>query len=168
MGDRLPASRPAEASSASPARPYTAGERRKVEEQLTAFYDQFVEKVAQARHTTPERIDALAQGRVWTGAQAKALGLVDELGGLTRALAIARARAKIPEGAHVRILTYPAKRRLVEFVPGPWWESAVPGASAFAMLLRGPERQAVTRATASVQLFRPGEPLALMPYVVVR
>src|SRR4029453_6279043 len=50
----------------SPARPYNAEEVKKLQEQLQAFYDQFVEKVADARHTTPEKIDAIAQGRVWT------------------------------------------------------------------------------------------------------
>src|SRR6185436_2752475 len=55
----------------SPARPYSPDELKKLQEQLQAFYDQFVEKVAEARHSTPEKIDALAQGRVWTGRQAK-------------------------------------------------------------------------------------------------
>jgi protease-4 len=152
----------------SAARPYTDAERRKVEAQLSAFYDQFVEKVAQARHATPERIDALAQGRVWTGAQARALGLVDELGGLARAIELARERARIPPAVDVEIVTYPAKRRLVELVAAPWWERVVPGAPAFAALLRPPEREAAARAAQPVQLFRPGEPLALMPYVVMR
>ena len=70
----------------SPARPYNPEELKKLQEQLQAFYDQFVEKVAEARHSTPEKIDALAQGRVWTGRQAKQNRLVDELGGLDRAV----------------------------------------------------------------------------------
>src|SRR4029453_1810776 len=55
----------------SPARRYNPEELKKLQEQLQAFYDQFVEKVAESRHSTPEKIDALAQGRVWTGRQAK-------------------------------------------------------------------------------------------------
>src|SRR5262249_17619960 len=66
----------------SPARPFNAEELRKLQEELQAFYDQFVEKVAQSRHTTPDKIDQVAQGRVWTGRQAKENGLVDVLGGL--------------------------------------------------------------------------------------
>ena len=54
-------------------------------ENMQATYDTFVEKAAQGRNTTPERIDAIGQGRVWTGRQAKEIGLVDELGGLDRA-----------------------------------------------------------------------------------
>src|SRR5215218_3947264 len=63
----------------SPVRPFTPEERAKVEEQMQATYDAFVEKAAAGRNTTPEKIDAIGQGRVWTGRQAKSLGLVDEL-----------------------------------------------------------------------------------------
>ena len=83
----------------SPVRPFSPDERTKVEEQMQATYDAFVEKAAAGRNTTPERIDAIAQGRVWTGRQAKELGLVDELGGLDRALALAKERAKIAAGS---------------------------------------------------------------------
>jgi protease-4 len=79
----------------SPNRVFNEAERAKIEEQMQAFYDQFVEKVAESRSSTPEKIDAIAQGRVWTGRQARERGLVDELGGLPRALAIAQQRAGI-------------------------------------------------------------------------
>src|SRR5207249_725631 len=61
----------------SPARPFNPDELKKLQEQLTSVYDQFVEKVAESRHSTPEQIYALAQGRVWTGRQAKQNHLVD-------------------------------------------------------------------------------------------
>ena len=51
----------------SPVRPFDPEERAKIEAQMQATYDLFVEKAAQGRKTTPERIDAVAQGRVWTG-----------------------------------------------------------------------------------------------------
>ena len=66
----------------SPDRRFTPDERAKMQESMQAFYDQFVEKVAEARHTSPEKIDQIAQGRVWTGQQARQVGLVDQLGGL--------------------------------------------------------------------------------------
>ena len=72
-------------------------------ENMQATYDTFVEKAAQGRNTTPERIDAIGQGRVWTGRQAKEIGLIDELGGLDRAVAL----AKLPAEA---ILLRPAPR----------------------------------------------------------
>ena len=81
----------------SPDRRFTDEERAKIQESMQAFYDQFVEKVAEARHTTPEKIDQVAQGRVWTGQQAKQIGLVDQLGGLLDAVAVAKQRARIPD-----------------------------------------------------------------------
>jgi len=68
----------------------------KVAGYMDGFYKNFVAKVAEGRHSTPERIDAVAQGRVWTGAQAKERGLVDALGGLDTAVSIAKQRAHIP------------------------------------------------------------------------
>jgi len=150
----------------SPARPYSDAERAKLVEQLQAFYDGFVEKVAQARRSTPEQIDAIAQGRVWTGRQARDLGLVDELGGLERAIAIARERAKIPSTAKVEIVVYPPKRSWYELVAAPF--SSVRTAIVSQILPR-PEERAVARSlTSTLHLFRRGEPLALMPNVFVR
>jgi len=65
-------------------------------------YDQFIDRVAKARKRTPEEIDAIAQGRVWSGSQAKERGLVDKLGGLGDAIAAAAVRAKLGNDYHVR------------------------------------------------------------------
>ncbi|MEO7431153.1 MAG: signal peptide peptidase SppA [Dokdonella sp.] len=65
-------------------------------------YNEFIGKVAKARGKTPEQIDAIAQGRVWSGAQAKERGLVDKLGGLDEAIAAAAARAKLGSQYSVR------------------------------------------------------------------
>src|SRR5471030_2626057 len=100
----------------SGARPYNAAELEKVQEQLQSFYDQFVEKAAESRHSTPEKIDALAQGRVWTGRQAKANGLVDELGGLDRAVAVAKQRAKISADSDVELVVYPPRKSFYELL----------------------------------------------------
>jgi len=99
-----------------PARPYNAEETEKLQEQLQSFYDQFVEKVAAARHSTPEKIDAIAQGRVWTGRQGKQNGLVDELGGLDRAVSIAKQRAKIAADADVELIVYPPRKSFYELL----------------------------------------------------
>ncbi|MEO7335754.1 MAG: signal peptide peptidase SppA [Caldimonas sp.] len=64
-------------------------------------YADFTQRVALARKTTPEKIDAVAQGRVWTGAQAKERGLVDRLGSYADALDSAASRAKLPKGYRV-------------------------------------------------------------------
>ena len=64
----------------------------------------------------PEKLDAIAQGRVWTGRQAKSIGLVDELGGLDRAIAAAKQRAKIPAASDVEVVVYPPKRSFFELL----------------------------------------------------
>ena len=61
----------------SPFTPFTPGQRMKVLEMMQNVYDDFVEKAAESRKTTPEKLDAVAQGRVWTGQQAREKGLVD-------------------------------------------------------------------------------------------
>jgi protease-4 len=73
-------------------------------------YRDFTGRVAQARHQNVQAIDAIARGRVWTGAQAKERGLVDQFGGLQDAIADAAARAKLgkPEAWQVRYLERPA------------------------------------------------------------
>ena len=90
---------------------FTPEERTKFEELIKrTYYDDFVPKVAKGRNKTPEYIDSVAQGRVWTGAQGKERGLVDEFGGLDRAVEVARELAKIPKdkGVHRVILPYPS------------------------------------------------------------
>jgi protease-4 len=150
----------------SPVKPFTPEEKKKVGELMQATYDAFVEKAASGRNTTPERIDAIAQGRVWTGKQAKDLGLVDELGGLERALAIARERAKIPAGSEVEIVTFPAKKSLLEVFADPFGRSE--SGAALEALVGPRDAKAINSVTAPLRLFRRGEPLALMPNVFVR
>jgi protease IV len=151
----------------SPVRPFSPDERKKVGELMQATYDAFVEKAAAGRKTTPERIDAIAQGRVWTGKQAKELGLVDELGGLERALAIAKDRAKIAPGTEVELVVFPPKKSLFEVVSDPWGGRTESG-EALGALIGARNARAVEAVTAPMRLFRRGEPLTLMPNVFVR
>ena len=151
----------------APDRPFTAEERAKIEESMHVIYEAFVEKAAAGRKTTPERIDSIAQGRVWTGVQAKNNGLVDELGGLDRALILAKRRAKIDEKAEVEVVVYPARKSLFEALSdGPF--GATTGAAVLQQLLSVRERRAFQALSAPARLFRRGEPLALMPNVFVR
>src|SRR5688572_19268381 len=85
-------------------------ERLKFEEWVkTTYYVQFVPKVAKGRKKDAQYIDSVAQGRVWTGAQAKDRSLVDEFGGLDKAIDVAKELAKIPadKGVERVILPYP-------------------------------------------------------------
>jgi protease-4 len=83
-------------------RPFTDDEWKLVSDWLDHIYADFTGKVAQGRHMTQERVHELARGRVWTGADARENGLVDELGGLEDAAAIARRRAGLPSRAPLR------------------------------------------------------------------
>ena len=133
---------------------------------MKATYDTFVEKAAAGRNTTPERIDSIGQGRVWTGAQGKQIGLVDELGGLNRAIEIAKQRAKIDPKSQVELVVYPQRKSFFELVESPFGASA--GSGLFGALLGPHEAQAVQKIAAPLRLFRRGAPLAIMPNVFVR
>jgi protease-4 len=150
----------------SPVRPFTPDERKKLGELMQATYDAFVEKAAAGRNTTPERIDAVAQGRVWTGKQAKDLGLVDELGGMERALQIAKERAKIAANTEVELVVYPPKKSILEVVANPLGRSS--DTAALRALVGQQNASAIETVTAPLRLFRRGEPLTLMPNVFVR
>jgi len=151
----------------SPIRPFNPEEKAKVQEQMQATYDAFVEKAAAGRNTTPEKIDAVAQGRVWTGQQAKGLGLVDELGGLDRAVALAKEQAKISRTTEVELVVYPPKKSLYESLADPFG-SSMHGSGALMSLFGLSDRRAVQAITAPLRLFRRGEPLTIMPNVFVR
>ena len=89
---------------------FSPDERAKFEEWIkTTYYNDFVPKVAKGRSKEPQYIDSVGQGRVWTGSQGKDRGLVDEFGGLDRAVAVAQQLANIPadKGVTRVILPYP-------------------------------------------------------------
>jgi protease-4 len=154
----------------SPARPFNAEELRKLQEQLQAFYDQFVEKVAASRHTSPEKIDQVAQGRVWTGRQAKQNGLVDVLGGLDAAVAIAKQRAKLAADSEVELVVYPPRKSFYEIVADQFngsGDQAAVSTWLAANLSKG-ELEALRVMRGPLTMFRRGEPLALMPMSFLR
>jgi protease-4 len=89
---------------------FSDDERAKFVEWInTTYYRDFVPKVAKGRNKDAQYIDSVGQGRVWTGGQAKDRGLVDEFGGLDRAIEVAKQLAKIPaeKGVERVILPYP-------------------------------------------------------------
>ncbi len=77
---------------------------------LDRIYDDFTSKVAAGRKLPKEKVLEIAKGRVWTGEDAKAIGLVDELGGFPVALRLAKEAAKIPAGEKVRVAVFPRER----------------------------------------------------------
>ena len=83
---------------------------------MESFYEDFLGKVAAARGMTPDEVDAVAQGRVWTGEQAVENGLVDELGGLSRALEMVKEKAGIAPSEAVQLVEFPRRKTLWELV----------------------------------------------------
>jgi protease-4 len=79
-------------------------------------YRDFVSKVAEARHRSFEQIDAVAQGRVWLGSQAKDKALIDSVGGFDTALDLLKKKAKLPAEERPGILMYPPKRSILDLI----------------------------------------------------
>ena len=94
---------------------WTPEERARMESQIgSVYHDSFIPKVAKGRNKTNEEANALGQGRVWTGTQAKANGLIDEFGGLEKAIDIAKELANLPADKDVRRVVFPAPRPFLE------------------------------------------------------
>ncbi|MFQ3638865.1 MAG: signal peptide peptidase SppA [Chloracidobacterium sp.] len=93
-------------------RPKTDDELKLIQANVDRIYDEFLSRVAEARKLPKETVQEIAQGRVWSGAEAKRLGLVDELGGMEAAIQAASELAKL--GADWKIAEYPKRRNFAE------------------------------------------------------
>ena len=100
-------------------RPFTDEQHAHVEAEADLFYTDFVERVAQGRKMSVEAVDAIARGRVWTGADALERGLVDELGGLRTAITRAKVLAGLEPDADVRLVGYPGSSLMDLLRPKP-------------------------------------------------
>ena len=92
------------AGAGDPRRPLDPRFAELLQATINHVYTDFTGKAAQARKTTPDKIDAVAQGRVWTGAQAKERGLVDTLGGYADALKSAAKRAQLGDNPRIVVI----------------------------------------------------------------
>jgi protease-4 len=88
-------------------KPFTEEQHAHVEAEADLFYTDFVERVADGRDMSVDAVDAVARGRVWTGADAKEHGLVDELGGLRTAVERAKVLAGFEADTEVRVVGLP-------------------------------------------------------------
>jgi protease-4 len=93
---------------------YTPAEWARFQSWLDRVYLDFTSKVADGRKLPKEKVLEIAKGRIWSGADAKNLGLVDELGGYDTALQLAKKAAKVPEGDDVTIVVYPRPKTLLQ------------------------------------------------------
>jgi len=134
--------------------PISPAGREKLRSAIDENYRSFVTKVATARRRKFEEVEPLSQGRVWLGSQAKANGLVDELGGLDRAIELVKEKAKIPKSERVNLVTYPAKRSVFDILFGQAVESTME--SRLGGLLKGWQ----------IRLWARGGMMRLMPYTI--
>src|SRR6516164_7423102 len=111
------------------ARPFTTDEWGRINVWLDAIYADFTRKVSEGRRLPLERIDELARGRVWTGADAVDNGLADQAGGMSDAIAIARKRGGLPDDAPVRV--YPRLGPLDQLRPAESSEARPAAAARF-------------------------------------
>lgn len=114
---------------------FSPDEAQAFQQFVDQFYQAFISKVAKARNMSVARVDSLAQGRVWTGADAKAHGLVDLLGGLDKAIEVAAESAKLEQ---FDLETYPKPQSFYELLMGSasaqakaifgesWWSKNTP------------------------------------------
>ncbi len=94
--------------------PLNDEQRAKLRTEIEVFYRGFVQRVADGRKRKYDDVEPLAQGRVWTGAQAKQNGLVDEIGGIDRAIELVKQKANIAASEKITLVAYPPRRNLLQ------------------------------------------------------
>ena len=99
-------------------RPFSPEEKKIMKDEILWTYDRFLAKVAEGRNMTKDEVNAVGRGRVWTGRQAKEIRLVDELGGLTKAIELAKGLAGIAREEEVKLVVWPKKRTFWESILG--------------------------------------------------
>ena len=93
------------------ASPLSKQQKMFIQKQVDEIYFDFVDRVSKGRNMTFEQVDEIAQGRIWSGIDAKRIGLVDTLGGLNLALSIAAEKAEI---TNYKIVEYPTQKEAFE------------------------------------------------------
>lgn len=141
-------------------RPLDEPGRARLRQEIDSIYDLFVARVSAGRGLSPEAVDAVGRGRVWTGAQAREKGLVDELGGLRVAVRRAKELAGIDPDADVELVVYPQPRSLAEQLAQALQQSSARAAAQLAL------PSSVGRLEALVGLLPPGRPQLLPPFTV--
>ena len=94
--------------------PFNQGQRAAYRGQLEDIYNDFTSRVAEGRDIPLERVKEIAKGRVWTGTQAKEIGLVDELGGIMKAIEVAKEMADIEPNAKINLKRFPRAKSTSE------------------------------------------------------
>ncbi len=146
---------------------FSVDERKSFEKLLQrSYYNEFLPKAAQGRGRDPEYIHSVGEGRVWMGTKAKENGLVDEFGGLDKAVEVAKELAKIPADKGVRRVVFPAPRSFFQQLFGGGGDEVSVRAREQQTLINSlpKEMRRPLRHAAMFERFRQGEALAIMPF----
>ena len=147
--------------------PWSQGNRAAMQNSMADIYEDFTTRVAEGRDLPIETVLEIAKGRVWTGAQAKELGLVDELGGFMTALQLAKQEAGIDEGMQVRLQVFPEPLsdvdQLLQFLNASVQMSENLGD--LRMLTDSPEVQAIIEARRRLNMSHKAQLFAPMPEI---
>jgi len=149
---------------------FSEAQRAKYYSQMEDIYVDFTELVAEGRNLPIERVREIAKGRVWTGEQAIEIGLVDELGGIMRAIELAKEMAKIEADKEVYVKTFPRPKPFAEKLQEQL--SGIASVSSDLQTLREvatlPEVQAAIKARQSLELREQGALMADIPPIEQR
>jgi protease-4 len=137
--------------------------KARVRDSMESIYRLFLARVAEGRGTTPEKVAENAEGKIFSGEEAKRLGLVDELGGLEDAIAKARALAKLPADARVHVMS--AGGGAIEQLLGGGADARISGVGLLVRELVVPS--VAPFVTAYVPLLRGERTLAALPFGIV-
>ncbi len=142
-------------------RAMSESELAQLNETIGHLYSTFTAKVAEGRRMDPEQAELVAKGRIWSGLAAKERGLVDEVGGLAQAVAIARTRANIPDDLRHQLVTYRTERKWFGLRPAEHEVSESLAMRAFAATLNIPPRWA----PAMLEMLVRGGVMLLCPFL---
>ena len=109
------------ATHSSQSQPYTEQGQKQLDAQLDRIYEEFVKRVGDARKLSPEHVNEIARGRVWSGADALKFGLVDASGGLETAVELALKELNLDPDTPVELMPYPKERSFAEKLQGMWF-----------------------------------------------
>ena len=131
--------------------------RKKLRESIDSIYEGFLKRVADGRKSTPAQVEPLAQGRVWVGGDAFKNHLIDDMGGIDRAIETLQKKAALPSGGPVRLVVYPGRKS--------FWERLMNSSDASTAAL-DPQEWMLQKMGADTGLapFLQGGMLRVMPY----
>jgi protease-4 len=141
-------------------RPLSPGTRERLRSEVASIYELFLERVADGRSLDRDRVDAVGRGRVWTGAQAAEVGLVDELGGLRAAVLRGKREIGLDPDADVALVAYPPPKSLLEQI-----DDALRGA-AVRLAPASPAADVARRLEPWLHAAASGAPATLLPFAL--